>query len=57
MHSRSHVTPGMPPKEREMRKQTLTTMVDNINTLEEECTHMYIETMGVLKQLNDNRVK
>jgi hypothetical protein len=35
------ITPSTPPEERETRKQTVTTMVDNIKTLEVECAQLY----------------
>jgi hypothetical protein len=51
------VTLGMPPEERETRNQTVTTTVDKIKTLEVECMKIYIETIGVWTQLNEDRVQ
>jgi hypothetical protein len=51
------VTPSTTPEEREMRKKTATTMVDNINNIELECSQLYNETIGVWKQLNEDMVQ
>jgi hypothetical protein len=51
------VTQISPPEERERRKKIATIVVDSIKTIEVECVQFYIETMGVLTQLNEDKVQ
>jgi hypothetical protein len=51
------MTPSTPPEERETMEQTVTIMVDSIKTLEVECVKLYIDTMGVWTQLNEDGVQ
>jgi hypothetical protein len=49
--------PSTPLEEREKRKQTTTTVVENIKNLEVECAQLYTKTMGVWTQLNEDIVQ
>jgi hypothetical protein len=51
------VTPSTPLEERETRKQALTTVVENTNTLEVECDQLYTDTMGIWAQLSEDKEK
>jgi hypothetical protein len=49
------MTLSTPPKEREKREQTVTTIVESIKNLEVECAHLYAETTGIWMQLTKDR--
>jgi hypothetical protein len=53
----AHMTPSTPPKERETREKTMTTMVESIKTLELECAQVYTKIMGIWVQLNEDKEK
>jgi hypothetical protein len=46
--------PGTPPEEREQREKLVTTTLENIISLEEECTKLYAESMGAWMQLTED---
>jgi N-glycosylase/DNA lyase len=46
------MTPSTPPEERDQREKTVSTAVESIKTLEEECAKLYEDNTKVWNQLS-----
>jgi hypothetical protein len=48
------MTPSTPPEERDQREKTVSTTVEGIRTLEEECAKLYEDNTKVWNQLSED---